>query len=70
MSEERLVHLEGRFAWMERHLAEQDRVILELTESVRQLRAELGRLRERAEGAEGPEGGPGAGPIDERPPHS
>jgi uncharacterized coiled-coil protein SlyX len=66
MSDDRLVHLEGRFEWLERHVVEQDKTILELTESVRHLRAELGRWRERAGGAadiSSPD------PIDERPPH-
>ena len=66
MSEDRLVHLEGRFEWLERHVIEQDKTILELTDAVRQLRSELARMRARAE----PLADPGASDlIDERPPH-
>jgi len=66
MSEERLVHLEGRFEWLERHVVEQDKTILELTESVRHLRAEIARLRERAATAAE---SPAADEIDDPPPH-
>jgi len=66
MSEDRLVHLEGRFEWLERHVVEQDKTIHDLTDAVRHLRSELARLRARAEPA-ADAGAPD--PIDERPPH-
>ncbi len=65
MSSERIDRLEERLAWFERHVTEQDKVMLELAEELARLRRELVALRSRSEA-----GGPGdllAG--DERPPH-
>ncbi len=67
MSDERLSDLEARFAWLERHVGEQDRAVLALSEEMRRLRGEMTRLRARAGGAS-----PAAGPDDDgedRPPH-
>ncbi|WP_404425502.1 SlyX family protein [Nibricoccus sp. IMCC34717] len=58
----RLARLEERLAWFERHVAEQDKVILELTETLALLRKETLRLRDRVEQAPGDD-------ADERPPH-
>lgn len=44
---ERLDRLEERFAWTQRHLTEQDRVILRLQEEVDRLRLELRLARQR-----------------------
>ncbi len=64
MSEERLLRLEEKIAYLERHVTAQDRAMLELTEELDALRRELRRLREaRADAATAPE------PADERPPH-
>ncbi len=66
---ERLLRLEEKIAYLERHVVEQDRAMLELNEQVARLRAALLVLRERL-----PESGPGGAgepvsPADERPPH-
>jgi SlyX protein len=64
---ERLQRLEEKIAYLERHVTEQDKVMLELGDTLAKLRQELRTLRERS-------GGSGAGegdkpPADERPPH-
>jgi hypothetical protein len=61
---ERLTRLEERYAHLQRHQAEQDKVMLGLADELAKLRKELAVLRTRA--ASGPEG---AEPADERPPH-
>jgi uncharacterized coiled-coil protein SlyX len=61
---ERLTRLEERYAHLQRHQAEQDKVMLGLTDELAKLRKELSMLRARqTTGTEGPE------PTDERPPH-
>lgn len=67
MSEpDRFLRLEERVAWLERHVTEQDKAMLELAEEVARLRKEMLALRQRQEGAAGsPEEPLG----DERPPH-
>lgn len=66
MSEpERLTLLEERYAHLQRHVTQQDKAMLELTEELAKLRRELAAFRDRlADIAEG-----GTGPSDERPPH-
>ncbi len=61
----RRVELEERLAWLERHVAEQDKVMLALHDEFARLRAELKQLRERP--AAGPESEPPG--SAERPPH-
>jgi SlyX protein len=61
-SDARLDRVEERLAWLERHVAEQDKVILELTEMLGLLRKETLRLRDRMEQVPGED-------ADERPPH-
>lgn len=64
MNEERLLRLEEKIAYLERHVTAQDRAMLELTEELDALRRELRRVREaRADASAAPE------PADERPPH-
>lgn len=65
---ESLRRLEEKIAYLERHVTEQDRVMLELGDDIARLRRELTALRERAAtgGAGRPEGDDLA---DERPPH-
>jgi len=66
MSEtDRLTRVEERYAHLQRHLAEQDKAVLELAEEVRRLRRELAGLRARVAAAPDGEELPG----DERPPH-
>jgi SlyX protein len=64
VSEERLLRLEEKIAYLERHVTAQDRAMLELTEELDAFRREVRRLREaRAEAGSAPE------PAEERPPH-
>ena len=68
MSDARLDRLEERLAWLERHVEEQDKVMLAQAETIDRLRAELRLLRDRmvaqpADGLDRPS------PSDERPPH-
>jgi len=64
VNEERLLRLEEKIAYLERHVTAQDRAMLELTEELDALRRELRRVREaRADASAAPE------PADERPPH-
>lgn len=70
MSDERLKRLEERIAFLDRHVSEQDKVMLELGDQIGRLRRELKRLRE----AGAPTGGTGGATgeeasTDERPPH-
>lgn len=64
---QRIARLEERLAWLERHVIEQDKVMLELSEDSARLRRELLAVRDRT-----PPGGSGAEPdptANERPPH-
>jgi len=64
--------LEEKVAYLERHVTAQDKVMLELSDLLARVRAELKVLRERA-GDSGAIGGAGrdeGGELrDERPPH-
>lgn len=64
MSNERIERLEERLAWLERHVVEQDKAMLGLSETNDRLRRELEIMRLRS-GSEPS----GAAPADERPPH-
>lgn len=61
---ERLTRLEERYAHLQRHQAEQDKVMLEFAEELARLKAELAVLRARNSS-----GGADSEPADERPPH-
>jgi SlyX protein len=62
---DRLTRLEERYAHLQRHSGEQDKVMLQLTEELAKLRKELAAMRAgQAEPREG-----GELPQDERPPH-
>ena len=65
MSSERIDRLEERLAWLQRHVTEQDKVMLELGDELARLRNELAALRSRHSGGEFGE----AMQSDERPPH-
>ncbi len=61
----RILRLEERLAWFEKHVVEQDRAMLELAEQVSRLKAELRSVRDKAEHA-------GSGGEEEKeapPPH-
>ena len=68
---ESIRNLEEKIAYLERHVAEQDRAMLEMTEDVGRLRRELKSLRDRSAGGAGSARPPAdeAPPADERPPH-
>ena len=65
--DERVLRLEEKVAYLERHIVEQDKAMLELNEQVARLRAALLALRERAPDAGS--AGEAQSPEDERPPH-
>jgi SlyX protein len=66
---ERVKRLEEKVAYLERHVTEQDKAMLEFSDELKRLRLELAKFRER--GAGSAEGGREGGdrPEDERPPH-
>ena len=68
MDTERLRKIEERIAWLERHVAAQDKAMLEFAEKNDRLQRELIRLRSRTSGAASDASGP-AEPEEERPPH-
>ncbi|MGH7997501.1 MAG: SlyX family protein [Opitutaceae bacterium] len=65
MSDPRLSDLESRFAWLERHVGEQDRAVLALSDELRRVREELRRLRARSSATPVEN----SDPETERPPH-
>jgi SlyX protein len=66
--ENRLLQVEERIAWLERHVVEQDRAMLEMAEMIQRLKQELMALR--ATGAGAPTRASEAdGEASERPPH-
>ena len=66
MPDQHLQPLEERITWLQRHVVEQDKAMLELGDEVARLREEMKALRDRLAGL-----GEGSDPIapDERPPH-
>jgi uncharacterized coiled-coil protein SlyX len=44
---QRSIELEARFSWLERHVAEQDKVILELADELNRLKREAQEVRRR-----------------------
>jgi SlyX protein len=65
----RLDRIEERIAWLERHVVQQDKAMLEMAQENERLRQQLKLLQLRT-AASGP-GNPGeaASPAEERPPH-
>lgn len=61
---DRLTHLEERYAHLQRHSTEQDKVMMQLADELAKLRNELAAIRTRQQ--EPREGGE---TTDERPPH-
>lgn len=61
---DRLTLLEERYAHLQRHSTEQDRVMLQLTEELAKLRKEIASLRTQQTGSRDP-----GEETDERPPH-
>ena len=66
MPKPHLQPLEERITWLQRHVVEQDKAMLELGDELARLREEMKAVRERLAGLD-----EGTGPIapDERPPH-
>lgn len=63
--DERLTRLEERHAHLQRHVAEQDKVMLALADELARVRRELEQLRDRTRAA----GGEPDDAAGERPPH-
>ena len=66
---ESIRHLEEKVAYLERHVTEQDKAMLELADDLARLRREMKALRERAAASPAGGGSDDAPPLDERPPH-
>ena len=64
---DRVPRLEEKVAYVERHVTEQDKAMLELTETLSRVKQELRKLRERLSDTSAGDGG--GEPADERPPH-
>lgn len=70
MSNERIDRLEERLAWLQRHVTEQDRAMLEMSVVIDRLKAEVARLKARDEAAgHGAQADEARDPAAERPPH-
>lgn len=65
---EAIRRLEEKIAYLEHHVTEQDKVILELAEDIARLRRELRLQAERLSALPG-QSGDEAGAADDRPPH-
>ena len=66
---ESIHRLEEKIAYLERHVTEQDKAMLELADDLARLRREMKSLLERAENRAGEDGADGGAMPDERPPH-
>jgi SlyX protein len=63
-----LQRLQEKIAYLERHVGEQDKAMLEMAERIDRLKRELTGLRDRMPAAPAGEVG-GSAPAGERPPH-
>jgi SlyX protein len=68
---ESIRQLEEKIAYLERHVTEQDKAMLEFAEDLAALRREMKSMRDRAAGGGMVGGGleDSGEPADERPPH-
>ena len=67
---ESIKRLEEKIAYLERHVTEQDKAMLEMADTLTALRREMKGLRERFSQGRSPVGDDDGGePRDERPPH-
>jgi SlyX protein len=66
---ESIRRLEEKIAYLERHVTEQDKAMLEFADDLARLRREMKSLLERAETRAGEGGADGGELPDERPPH-
>jgi SlyX protein len=69
MPEERIRHLEERLAWFERHVMEQDKVMLGFSRDLERALAEVRLLRDRVAATAGDAAGAAGSAAQERPPH-
>ncbi len=65
---ESLRRLEEKIAYLERHVTEQDKAMLEMADDLARLRRELKSLRERSSAGQS-SGADESAAQDERPPH-
>ncbi|MDP1581179.1 MAG: SlyX family protein [Candidatus Didemnitutus sp.] len=63
---ERLTHLEERYAHLQRHMTEQDKVMLELSDELARLKKDFSQQRALQGNSPVADAPP---PSDERPPH-
>lgn len=68
-SDDRVQRLEEKIAYLERHVTEQDKAMLELAEELAAMRRDLKAMRDREAGRGASERGAAEMPDDERPPH-
>ncbi len=68
MSEE-IQRLEEKIAYLEHHVTQQDKAMLELAETLERVRRELAVLAMRVAQTSDGRGGGAVAPEDERPPH-
>ena len=66
---ESINRLEEKIAYLERHVTEQDKAMLELSDEIAKLRRELKLIRERGERGGAAAGGGDDDPAEDRPPH-
>jgi len=66
---ESIRRLEEKIAYLERHVTEQDKAMLELAENIASLRREVKMLRARAPGGDTSAAGEGGEAGEDRPPH-
>jgi SlyX protein len=64
MTNEPLARLEEKLAWLQRHVAEQDKAMLEMAGEIDRLKKQVAELRAKPVAEDG-----GPEPADERPPH-
>jgi SlyX protein len=64
--DERINRLEERLAWLQRHVTEQDKAMLDMSRQLDRALAELRLLRDRVAAGTG---AAAEAPLDERPPH-
>jgi SlyX protein len=68
VDDSRFLKLEERIAWLEKHVLEQDKIMLGLADENDRLKKVLLQLRGRLLSGDGEQGEPSF-PADERPPH-
>ncbi len=69
-STESIRRLEEKIAYLERHVTEQDKAMLEMADDIDRLKREMKAIRETSDNrASGPGGSEGDSMPDERPPH-